>query len=168
MSDTPRTDAAIRDFGYRDEVGQWIKQDAIDTSFARQLERELNQARAELDGLLEQLGSLKGKENRYRNLYESAESKLASLTQENEQLRAGYANTVQVLEKHRRFHSKVGCPGKECYVCDAEEALSSTPQSVKDVMDVLEAAKRLTEPDPEDDDLIALKDAVRTWTGGGE
>lgn len=118
--------------------------------------RQRDQARAERDGLLEQLGNLKGKENRYRNLYESAESKLASitqeiielskkhidaqwentkLTQELEQLRAGYAGAVEVL--YILQGCKVDMEGSNL----VRKALSSTPQSVKDVMDVLEAAK---------------------------
>lgn len=40
MSDTPRTDIATRDFGYRDESGMWIQQMLVGPDFARQLERE--------------------------------------------------------------------------------------------------------------------------------
>jgi hypothetical protein len=39
---TPETDAAIYDLGYRDESGQWIKQDAVPIDFARTLEQQRN------------------------------------------------------------------------------------------------------------------------------
>lgn len=41
QGETPRTDAEIRDFGYRDDAGNWNQQDGVDIFFARQLEREL-------------------------------------------------------------------------------------------------------------------------------
>lgn len=34
------------------------------------------------------------------------------------------------LEAHRRFHGKVGCPGKpECYVCEADAPTPTEPAS---------------------------------------
>lgn len=78
---------------------------------------------------------------------ESAESNLASLTQELEQLRAGYAGAVEAL----RFYANgehwewLDADSNARIVLDvgtkAANALSSTPQSIKDVMDVLEAVK---------------------------
>ncbi len=32
-----------------------------------------------------------------------------------------------LLAAHRRFHGKVGCPGNDCYVCQAEDAALDIP-----------------------------------------
>jgi len=38
-------------------------------------------------------------------------------------LKKAYYMLVEVVDAHRRFHSKVGCPGRpECPVCAAEDA----------------------------------------------
>ena len=52
MKPTPRTDAAIRDLGYRYEFGMWIQQHAIDVDFARTLEEECALLQARIDSLM--------------------------------------------------------------------------------------------------------------------
>lgn len=59
-----------------------------------------------------------------------AEKAEAGLTEQKERAMVGRLHAMEtknrlqgLLEAHRRFHSKVGCPGgKDCYVCALEDA----------------------------------------------
>ena len=47
-------------------------------------------------------------------------------------LRARLEQAEALLDQHRRFHNNVGCPGAECYVCDAEELALSPTDTIKE------------------------------------
>lgn len=95
----------------------YVRQDLFDrlTAEHERLERDLTTWRADHESIGEQLADARKEVVAERTVRETC---------------ARVADQLQiVLDAHRRFHGKVGCPGliDGCYVCQAEQSIGPTP-----------------------------------------